>query len=102
MTADRSALDKIIVVSQRPKGLRKEDFESRVADWIYEYQEAFDDTEIVEVVLDTFVYLFDLSYKRVVAAYGISVDQNQRRDKARMAGHPHATTSTLQLGETRA
>jgi hypothetical protein len=59
--------------------------------WTDVYLEAFPNSEIVSVTLETFDYLFDLTAERNVAAYGIMVGRNTAaRDHARMAGHPKA------------
>jgi len=59
--------------------------------WCAQYRRTFRDAEIVSIALDPFVYLFDLSGERVVAAYGIMGGKaSEPRDRARMAGHPKA------------
>ncbi|HEY4249705.1 MAG TPA: hypothetical protein VGM87_00810 [Roseomonas sp.] len=41
---------------------------------------------IVEVPLDSYIYLFDMTRERVVVAYGTSAPNPEKRDSSRMAG----------------
>jgi len=60
--------------------------------WCDEYYDCNPQAELLSVSLSdsgtTFTYIFDLNLGRVVVSYGIPVYSTQKRDAARMAGHP--------------
>ena len=63
---------------------------SWIADaWASQYRRQTNgETDLVEVDLGTFTYLFDIAYQRVVGVYGRSAPTNAPRPAARMRGHP--------------
>ena len=57
--------------------------------WLDDYAGTSTNTQIVEVTLAPFSYLFDIAAQRLIAAWGISAGRAAHlRDKSRMAGHP--------------
>jgi hypothetical protein len=57
--------------------------------WLTAYEAATSASEIVEVPLNGFSYLFDIRNERLVAAWGVSQGPaDHERDASRMRGHP--------------
>jgi hypothetical protein len=57
--------------------------------WFDDYTSSVQDWEVVQVDLEGFSYLFDISSGRLIAAWGISQGRHgAARPKSRMAGHP--------------
>jgi len=86
---ERSYLEGLFQQACRPIPDMLAVWESQVDAWCVEYQASTGATDILEVNLETAVYLFDRVAERVVGAYGISVEQQRRRDTSRMRGFPN-------------
>lgn len=67
-----------------------EDAGCSIADaWAEQYRrETTQETELVEIELGTFTYLYDVAHERVVGVYGRSAPTDAPRPSARMRGHP--------------
>jgi len=88
-TADeRSYVESVLVHAGRPVPDTLADFEERVAGWCDDYRARFGPCRIVEIDLQTCVYVFDLAHERVVVAYGVSTSPVAERDKKGMRQYP--------------
>jgi hypothetical protein len=69
-----------------------------VDEWLAEPDEDYSD-DVVETSVSGFSYLFDVGYERLIAAWGISRGRHtEKRDAARMAGHPHSAGKLYHRG----
>ena len=67
--------------------------------WIADYSSSEGEGDILKVTPNTFSYLFDISSKRLIAAWGISHGRHSgARDKSRMTGHPLSAGSYYHRG----
>lgn len=69
------------------------DWDFRVADWCNNYREQHGQAQIVEIPIDSGVFIFDLHFERVILAYALSIKQEQERDTSRMRGFPNVNAS---------
>lgn len=70
-------------------------WENDVNVWCKEYQQKVEYSQLVEIVLDLSVFIFDLIEERVVIAYAISTRALQKRDSNRIRGFPNVNASTM-------
>ncbi len=60
-----------------------------IDEWIGDYRRVCPTSDVVEVKLDRFSYLFDVRQERLLSAWGLSPGATgHRRDKSRMRGAP--------------
>ena len=64
------------------------EWHARVGTWCDTYRNKWRTALLVEIDLQTGVYVFDQSLERVMLAYGLSRRQLKQRDKNRMRGFP--------------
>lgn len=85
---DSSYLDSIFTAAGRavPQALLA--WDDRVNRWCDAYRSEFGPCALVEVNLDTAVFVFDRTHERVVVAYGVASTATGERDRNRMRGFP--------------
>jgi hypothetical protein len=93
-----SYLEELFEEAGRPLPAALIQFEEQLDDWCDEYRRAGYPSQILEIKLGTFVYLFDFANSdlvedRVVIAYGLSRPEGIKRDTSRMKGFPNASAA---------
>lgn len=88
-----TALQRVFEVAGRTMPPVLAEWEERVDGWCDEYRAGAAGAELVEVPLDLAVFVFDLTFERVVVAYGMSQPAAKARDASRMRVFPDVGAS---------
>lgn len=83
-----SYLDALYAARALPTPSVLAEWETRVDRWCADYREAWDESALLEVKLDSAVYVWDQNHERVVVAYG-------REENWTSISSPTAGTSTV-------
>ena len=92
-----TALDRVYAsVNQRvPSAL--DGWDSQLSRWLQEYLVLAGGVEVLEIVLDSAAFLFDMQHERVALAFAVSTPKLHARDSSRMRGFPDVNVGVQQV-----